>query len=159
MYFHTHTHTLMLTHTHAYTHTHTHTHTHSFIHTEELESWDSFDMLPELEQLSQDPSFASLGPEEIVLKIRSHVSSSLPSTLIISSEKMTISTLQKAKSIEEQNEDEVYTRNSNENGYRTVLLVDTPIQKILCCSQVYQISLKEESEKMLVVTGSPTQGH
>ena len=116
-----------------------HTYTHSFMPTEELESLDSFDMLPELEQLSQDPSFASMGPEEIVLKIRSHVSSLVPSTLIISSEKMTVSTLQRAKSIEEQIEDEVYTRNSNENGYRTVLLVDTPIQKILCCSQVTKL--------------------
>ena len=96
-------------------------------------------MLPELEQLSQDPSFAFMGPEEIVLKIRSHVSSLVPSTLIISGEKMTISTLQKTKGSEEQNEDEVYTRNSNGNGYKTVLLVDTPIQKILCCSQVNRL--------------------
>ena len=85
---------------------------------------DEFDLIPELQVLQDEPEFSALGGmENIIRKVRDDMSGVDPATLIISGQRMSVTTLMRCGG------DDIAR-------FETKNMVETLIQHVLCCAQV-----------------------
>ena len=83
-----------------------------------------FDLIPELQVLRDEPEFSALGSmENIIRKVREDMSGVDSATLVISGQRMSITTLVRS------GEDDIAR-------FETKNMVETLIQHVLCCAQV-----------------------